>query len=203
MDISDLAKAASANEQVVLSNPLLHKYFFNLIRFSQSEIEKTKNGMHVKTLAMPAPAEIIFYLCKYWPIIKFLNYFGLIKAIAKQNSKVYQNSGAFGILLIKEPSPNSFVHTGQVMQRLWLQATNLGLQFQPTAAVPYYAREISEKNSILFPENNKKLLFSAYKRIKKISGTPDLIVSFMFRLGHGLPPRTRTMRYDLNKLLID
>jgi nitroreductase len=200
--VRGLAEAVSTNERVVLSNPVLHKYFFNLIRFSQSKTEQTQNGMHVRTLAMPPPAEMIFYLCKYWPIMKFLSFFGLIKTIARQNSKIYQNSAAFGVLLIKEPSPINFINTGQAMQKIWLQATALGLQFQPTAAVPYYAREASEKNNPIFGGNEKELLLSAYKTIKKISADPNLTVSFVFRIGQGLPPRARTTRLELSKLLI-
>lgn len=199
--IKILARAVSTNEQVVLSNKILHEYFFHLIRFNKNEIESTEDGMPVKTLALPLPAEIIFYLCRYWPLMKTLNYVGMAKAIATQNAKIYQKSAAFGILSVKEHSPNAFIKTGIVMQHLWLTATSLGLQFQPVTAVPYYARLGQNSKNSIISQSEKNILNYANNSIKQVNGNENLTATFIFRLGHGTPVRTNTLRYPVSKIL--
>lgn len=60
-----------------------------------------------------------------------VTYLNLNKSTAKKDVEALQSAPVFGVLVTRDNQRQSQVQAGQLLQRLWLQATSLGLAIQP------------------------------------------------------------------------
>ena len=62
------------------------------------------------------PAQILFKIIRYWPVMKTFNTLGFAKMVAKTNAKLYAKSGAFGIVVTEGDSAKDFINAGRLTQ---------------------------------------------------------------------------------------
>jgi nitroreductase len=194
-NIESLANAASVNEKVVLENKQLHNFLFSHITWSEEEDEK-KKGFFVKTLELKGPQVVAFKLFRHWPILKLFNKIGASDLVARDNAKIYKQSGAFVAIIANDTSPFSFLKSGMLMQKLWLRATKLGLGVQPLTGVLFLHHRISAGNNGGLLNHHIDLVEKAYFIIEKIFETNNRPIIMMFRIGYADKPSARCSRKD-------
>src|SRR3989339_1086477 len=96
--VAKLSEAGGKNEKLVLENYWLHKFLFDQIAWSAESAASSGEGVYVKTLEMPPPAQLIFKLCSNWKVMKFFNKFHLADLICQQNTQLYKKTGAYGVV---------------------------------------------------------------------------------------------------------
>lgn len=107
-------------------------------------------------------------------------------------------------VLIRNGKPqgiDDYVEAGRALQRFWLTATQLGLQFQPEMTpliFSQYARHgVSFSKVAPAAQRAKDLAID----LEQLIGVSTSKVVFMGRVGHGKAPTARSMRLSLDKLL--
>jgi hypothetical protein len=95
------------------------------------------------------------------------------------------------------------VAVGRAVQRLWLTATRLGLQMQPSYTPLVFARYARERR--LFTESARALeeARAVLERVQHLIDEKDFArIVFLGRLGAAVPIRGRSLRLRLDKLII-
>jgi hypothetical protein len=114
-------------------------------------------------------------------------------------------SGHF--LLTKETTATSlqdFIDSGRVVMRFWLTCQQLGLHFQPEHTPVMFSELIRNNTSFtddLRANKNAKIMDDTFK---KLFGR-DLVKRsvYLARVGHAKAPTSRSMRKQLNELIIE
>jgi hypothetical protein len=107
-------------------------------------------------------------------------------------------------LVAREPpaSIDDYVAAGRAVQRFWLTATALGLQFQPSYTPLVFARYAREGVRFTTRERaiaQARAVGGALARLLGADTAPRTV--FMGRIGEGRPARARSVRLPLERLL--
>lgn len=134
--IKQLAKVLMINDRLVFERNELHGFLFDKIRWTQKQIEDTKDGIPVGTLGLNTFERPFFPIMRYWWFVNLANYFGLSRVIGAKCRHNCQNASMIGFLGIKKTDRLGFIKAGRAFQRVWLEATRQGLAFQPIVGLP-------------------------------------------------------------------
>lgn len=189
-----IAKAMSATEKVALETRELHKLFFDDIIWDEAKNEAGESGLYIKTLEVPPPVRLIFKIIKNWPAMRFFNFLGFNKLAAKGNAAIYASAAAHGAVVVENRDEN-FVSAGRAFQRLWLEATRLGLALQPVTGTLFLSERVEARNGNPFSKENLKLIREAAQKISFAFGlNATKIPAMLFRIGRASPPSARSRR---------
>jgi nitroreductase len=189
-----VADAMSATERVALETKELHELFFKNIIWDSARNEAGDSGLYIKTLELPEPIQLIFKIIKFWPVMKFFNTFGFNKLAAGGNSKIYASAAAHGAIIIGNKDEN-FAQAGRAFQRIWLEATRLGLAFQPVVGTIFLAQRVETKNSHPFSQKNSEFIRQAAQKMELVFGiNSGEIAAMIFRIGRADQPGARSKR---------
>lgn len=202
-DKKTLAKIGSLNESIMMNNEFMHDFFFSHVTWTKEKDEQKKIGFFVDTLELPLPAKKMFKIVENWKVANFLNKFGFHKIVGIQNAKTYASSSGFGILSIKDTSPDGFIHAGMALEQVWLTATKLGLNFQPVSGLLFLVHAIKLEGTAKFSKNQKEQIEKGYETIKQTFPTNSgENVVFMFRFGHGGgEPTAKSLRFNVEDFI--
>ena len=186
--IAKLAEALSLNEQLILENRPIHDGLFKFIRWSSEEEKREQTGLYIKTLELLPPQEFAFKLFRKWPLINFLNNFGIAKLVAKDSAKLYAKASAYALITSDILSDQVFIQVGRMLQRIWLSATSQGLSMQPTAALLYLGQRIDAGDTELFSKEQLDAIKTANQTIRDIFASGSDHPLMLFRIGTSAAP---------------
>jgi nitroreductase len=111
--------------------------------------------------------------------------------------------GAHFMIVGNDPldSIDRTVAGGRAMQRLWLKATQLGLQFQPEMTPLIFSRYGAEGRRFSTRQTDTEVskISDGLQGVFGLDGFGHCV--FMGRLGFGAAPRSRSVRLDLQRLM--
>ena len=189
-----IGSAASTMERVALETPALHKLFFGGILWSREENNSGKGGLYIKTLEVPPPIRLLFRLLKHWSFTKIFNKIGFSKMASKGNAETYAKCSALYIVAIDKDTDKDFVNAGRISQRVWLNATKLGLSVQPVTGILFLARSALAGDTSIFKNSHIPLIKNAHEQIKSAFEIKDGTIAMMFRIGYADAPSARSLR---------
>jgi nitroreductase len=193
--VTELAGAMSANEGLLMENRAMHDFLFGIIRWSKEEEERAA-GLYVMTMEFPPPVRFLMrYVLRHWNAVRFLNLFGLSRAIPKQSAANYAASSAMGAVILRGERNEDFFTAGRALERLWLTATALGMSIQPVAALPYLLQRVRAGEAQAFSAMQQKIIEDANAAIASaftLKGTEH--IALLFRLGYGDAPTARSAK---------
>ena len=190
-----VGRAVATNEIVMLENKPLHDYFFGDIRWTDKEELEEKSGLYLKTMELAPPQIAVFKALSSWPVAKILNSFGMAKFIAKENSKSYSSGAAMGVITVPDRD-EAFIGVGRLMQRIWLEATAMGLSMHLITGVIYLIQRVIVGEDKDFSAKHVSILKKAYGDIKDSFGVKDETIAMLFRIGDGGKPSGRSSRLE-------
>jgi len=191
--LKTLGWAVSVNEIVMLENKALHKLFFNEIVWTKEEEEKKKVGMYLKTLELKSPQKFGLRIASFWPVMKILNKAGMARIIAKQNADIYSQCALMGVILVKDRDED-FINVGRLMERIWLNATAMGLSFHLITGIFFFWQRIMAGLTQEFSEEHIKLIKKAYDTTAEIFDVKQDRIALLFRIGEGGEPSAMSSR---------
>lgn len=197
--IERLGRVGGTNEEVMLGNRDLHRFFFSHVNWTKQEDEEKKMGFYIKTLELPPPARAMFRLMKHWPVMRALKALGVPRAVAAQNAALNASAAAIGALLIEGTEPVDFMEAGRAMERVWLTATARGLSLQPLTGVLFFKLLIEHGEDPMFSPHERAVILAAYEDAADTFGAHGKHVAFMFRIGRGPGPSARAIRFPLDE----
>lgn len=189
-----IGEASSAMEQIALETKFLHKLFFADIVWTEKEEQEKKCGLYLKTMELPPPAQILFKIIRYWPVMKTFNTLGFAKMVAKTNAKLYAKSGAFGIVVTEGDSAKDFINAGRLTQRVWLKTTKMRLGMHPVTGILFLARRVMAGEAKELSEEHIQLVKKSYETIKSSFGIENGVIAMAFRIGYADKPSARCSR---------
>jgi hypothetical protein len=193
-----LARAASLNDRLLFELRPLHDRFFESIRWTTAEAMATRDGLYVKTLEL-GPMSTVFKWFQSWKVVNLLNHVGASIVAPDHSFRTFMRSPAFGFLQMRDTSLESYVRGGQLIQRIWLTATSLGLSFQPMAGMLYLLAYLdrSQQPSAM-TDAHRAILTRADRLFRQVLPLDDSRAPIMlFRVGYGPAPSATSLRRSI------
>jgi nitroreductase len=193
--LDKLSRLSSHAERLIFDNPRIHNHLFSTIRWNQREVERTRDGLPIKSLELGGFGAKAFRLLKSWPLVRSLNKFGLSKAAAVAGAKLMRQCSAAGLITVPDPSPSSFLEAGSAFQHIWLSATKEALALQPMTALIFLQLKsrLGEYSGLAKGEIDLvDRLRNELKEFFELS--TEEVPAMLFRLGYASPPSARTIR---------
>jgi nitroreductase len=200
--INEISSLASLIDRTIFEHRLLHSGLFKWIRWDKDDILKTMDGIPVGSIELNFINRIFFRIISSWPVINFLNKFGLSRVIGKVNSILLKNASAVGMIVMDNSTKNDYLNGGRFFERIWLKAASLGLALQPVGGITFLITRILQAKDEGFSKNHYERLLSVYSRLCKtfpIKEGNALII--FFRVGYADKPSARALRRPLSEAL--
>ncbi len=195
-EIKKIAKLVYEADIIRSERKDIHEHLISMIRFTDDEAIKTKDGFHIKNLEAGLHGELFLKLTRSWNVMKIMNKLGMSKVIAGESKKGALQASAIGMIKYKKnSSKEEFLESGRALERVWLTANMLGISFQPMAALPFFKMrwDMEEKSS--FSAKHQKQLEKIWPAYDKIfNSNDDEFDVLLFRLGYGKSIEVRTLR---------
>jgi hypothetical protein len=99
-------------------------------------------------------------------------------------------------------TPLDYVAAGVAMQRLWLCAGTLGLHAQPQMTPLIFRWYVRAGRRFSASAEISRAAAAVADRFEAVAHLPHDRVVFFCRVGRSKPPTSRSLRLDLNDLLI-
>ena len=192
--IQQLAEAASINEVVTLENEKLHKLFFDEIVWTREEDKEKGKGLYIKTMELKLPQQIALKLFRRWEVMNLFNKLKFARGIARGNSKTYASCSAM-IGIVTKDNDADFITAGRAMERIWLEATRLGLSFHLLTGPLFYYQALAFKNEI-FSEEHREIIADAYNKTKRYLSVGNETIALLFRMGYDGQPSALSIKKD-------
>ncbi len=133
-------------------------------------------------------------------VAAFLRDLGGGAALKEIASQSVTSASAVGLLSVAGDQPADLLRGGRAVERLWLQATALGLALHPMTAVLYMFDMLRTEAAMIFTEAERVTLRALEERFDCLfprSGTPLLL----FRIAQAPAPTTRALRRPIEQVL--
>lgn len=201
-DLDRLSEVVCLSDQLVFENRRLHNFLFEHIRWSDEEAEKCRDGLDIKTLELNALDTLGFKILKNWWLTSLLGKVGVSRLVAGNARKLARSASAIGVILGSDSqNPVTYLQGGSLLQRIWLQATKMGLSFHPMSGICFLMQRVADRQADDLSPTHVELIRKAVGKVAVISGTPEPNVISLFRVGLADPPRVRSQRLDMCQFL--
>ncbi len=187
--IQKLVTASCKDVTIMLEDRDLHELFFKEIVWTEKEEKEKKTGLYIKTMELQPPQENALKLFKNWGLMKFFNFLGMAKAIAKTNEKLYAKSAAVGAIIIND-TDDEFLTAGRIMQRVWLKATEMGLSCHLMTGILFFWQRLKNDNDNKFSQKHRNLIQKSCEDISNVLevNNSDKTIALLMRIGDGGRP---------------
>jgi molybdopterin/thiamine biosynthesis adenylyltransferase/nitroreductase len=197
--IREAARLVGAADTLRSSHRALHEHLMTMIRFTPKEALAKRDGLPLKNLEAGAAGEWLLRRTRPWPVMAALNHLGLGKMIARISYQGMCSASAIGLLKIQGGLPADFVQGGRALERVWLTASRLGLDFQPMTALTLFRLRWRLNGPTDFTPAHRHLLqdlWPSYDHLFQVEDDTESHV-MLFRIGYGRPVACRTLRKPL------
>jgi hypothetical protein len=153
----------------------------------------------------PLALRLMHWAMGSWERVTFLNrYFAghVLPRIELDLWPALRCAAHFILLRNTEPRGiDDVVDAGRALQRLWLTASKLGLQFQPEMTPLIFARYHNRGISFTRVRSALSRAEKVASMLAHVLGEPPARAVFMGRIGYGTAPSARSTRLPLDRLL--
>lgn len=191
--ISEAADLAACSDRLVFENPFLHGFLFDHLRWTPAEAEKSRDGMDILTLELAPQNRLFFPLLKHFNFVKLVHGLGATRLIAANARKLMLTASAAGLISIATGSNTSWLDSGRLLERVWLEATRLGLSFHLMTGITLLLQKVREGDVTGLSRGNLELLNRADALLSRLNGDAA-ITALLFRVGFCCPPSGRSLR---------
>lgn len=195
--IKKLSKPLSYNEKFALETKEIHQFLFHHLTWTKEEQMEKRVGMGVGTLELNFPANLIFKLLRFWPVMNLLNKLvGASNLVAQENERIFSHSSLIGTIISKSDSREDMIMTGRLLQRIWLKSAKHNLAMQLLTGIGFFHFKVKHNDPEPFNQKQVSLIEESYDKIANIinlnKGHEIFLISF--RLGYAPEPTERCYR---------
>lgn len=201
--VDRMAEVICLSDRLVFEHRPLHDFLFEHIRWSEDEAIRLRDGLDIKTLELNAMDTMGFKLLRNWGFTSFAAKLGATRAIAGKARKLTTSASAVGMILGQgRAEPITYLEGGRLMQRIWLQATRMGLSFHPMTGISFLMQRVAEQQAEAMSEQHQNLVKGTLQTTAFVCNVTEPLVLGIFRVGSSAPPSARSIRKELSQLLI-
>ncbi|MGB1140874.1 MAG: ThiF family adenylyltransferase [Halioglobus sp.] len=204
--LNQVAKLLFHNAHIRLSTPEAYEVHRRNIewgvRFSEDRLPEEALGIDVPT------RKVMRWAMHSWSRVKFLNRFaaGTWLPRLQMDWRTARGCAAHFVIVADAElqTMDDYHDGGRAMQRFWLEATRLGLQFQPEMTPLIFSRYVRQNVTFTSVQSEQALAGKLASELSALLGSdhaPDQRV-YMGRVGYGEAPVSRSIRPPLERLLV-
>lgn len=188
-----IAEALGRADVLRLRNGPMFADMMREMRWSQTEVATSRNGMDTRTLELPASTLSLLSVLRRVPWLRMLLPTGPLAATAK--TLVHGCSHICCLSGPAEPTRDAMVTAGMAVQRLWLAATRDGHAMQPWTVATLQLIRLERFGGNGFSERERRGVARIGEGLRAGFGIPaDRTPIFVFRLSHAPRPSARALR---------
>ena len=197
-DLNTIAKLVKKADVLRMETQSIHELLMSNIHFSDEEALVTRDGFHLKNLEAGFEGELFLKMIKPWWVADKMNKIGMSKVAANLAAKGIKQASAIGMIRIDGTDQKSFFEGGRAMERVWLEATRLGISFQPMTILTFLRVNWILGRRDIFNAKHTKLLEDIWTEYEKVFPCrDDQSQILLFRLGYGQKVKTGTLRKEI------
>lgn len=172
------------------------------VKFSEDRLPEHALGLDAPT------RKIMRWALQNWQRVKFLNRYlaGTWLPRLQMDFSTGLRCAAHFVIIAEKPlsSIDDYIAGGRAMQRFWLEATRLGLQFQPEMTPLIFSRYQAQGRHFTTVSSEQVLAAKLAGRLGDILQDDGNALQrvYMGRVGFGPSPESRSIRPSLEKLII-
>jgi len=194
---------ACQTETCVWTDEKAQQDLMRWIRFSDKEVQSTRDGMPWRTLGISYPESRILKLCRSFATQQLMNKAGFLAQSRKVTRKQILSSAGILAWVTHHPSAAALYAVGRLSFRAWLRLVKMGYAAQPMTLTSLSLYDMA--TGALDPkEPAESLLKQSLPAIQEaFSMGPNQLPVWMLRTGlsEGLPPETRCLRLPVESIL--
>jgi tRNA A37 threonylcarbamoyladenosine dehydratase len=181
--IEKLARINGVMDWVRMINLEGYNDFVKEIRWSQTEAEKTKDGIDLETFDLGVADMAALKLINNAKAMKFIRDHRLGKGFTRISDNTFKSASAICLLTADEFSPTTFLNAGKAIQRMWVHANMKQIGFQPVTASLFMYHQLLKGNQNSFTPFESELITKSYLEFNNLVCTEDREEEiFLFRL---------------------
>jgi len=196
-------RAIRAADNIRWSHPQIHTELFDKIRYSSAEATEKKDGLEIDRLGIGPGAKWVMKFLSSWRRQQKLNKIGCAHVLAEQTVGLVRASAGLVGVWANDDSEKSWIRGGEITQRLWIRAHQLGLAVQPLSVCLYLKRRADHEGQAAFEPEHQKQLRLIEGVVTQISEDRDTnkIPVMLFRVGKALPMKTPAVRKSIDSFI--
>ncbi len=200
--LAELGEVLGRGDRLRFLSRTMHREMMEEVRWTADEVRRTRDGLDVTTLELTGADLTGLRVMSSWAAMDLVGRLGGGRALERPARKAIAAASAVGLVSVHGRTREAHFAGGRAMQRVWLEATALGLAFQPMAALTYlFARlELGGGEGLSVGEiatlGELRGRFSAVFPDAAGRGEPML-----FRLARAPPPTARALRRPTTDVL--
>lgn len=201
--IKRIALLAKKTDWIIFKHRLLHEGLFKWIRWTQDEVDKTRDGLPVTSLELNRLQQKAFKLISSWKTISLLNKFGINRIVSNHSCKLMNSASAVGLITMNNNSPEDYINGGRAFERIWLTGTSKGLSLQPMGAIVFLTTKYLLRGGEGFGLKHQQILYHIYNKLCEIFPIKkENALIILFRVGYAIPPCAKALRRPIDKVII-
>lgn len=172
-----------------------HEEVFRQLRFTRDEVERTRDGLDVRTLELPPGVSWFLQKLRPWPRMRRLQQLGLGRFLTAPSALSVVFSGAIGAITVSRAETAEFLNGGRAFERLWITAQSLGLSLQPLGSLPILLAHVEQLDGKRLVERHCRLSDELGRQFRSmLPETRHRTLLIVFRIGRAKPPTCRSLR---------
>jgi molybdopterin/thiamine biosynthesis adenylyltransferase len=181
-----------------------YELFEKEMRWTKEAAGNAKDGIDIRTLDLSPKDEAGLRLLKDQQVIKYLSEWNGGRALENLTRDLVGSSPGIGLITGISFTPESFVHAGEAIERIWLSATKNRIAVQPVLAPVLHFARLIHGNGKDMPEHIKAAFYKLYKEFVSIWGLSPKNEEplFLFRFCFADESKVKSLRRDLDDILI-
>ena len=193
--LSRVAEIIANAERVRVLNPVGHHELFRKeMRWSREEAAHTRDGLDLPTMELKLTEEVGFRVAADRKAMDLLAEWDTGRAFMKMTREAIASSSAIALVTCSRSDPRALLDAGRAVQRLWLQASALGLAVTPCAAPILLAHHVRFGNGLGMNDRERSSLLELLQDLKDAFAINEREPVFMLRLAFAAVPTARSAR---------
>jgi nitroreductase len=203
-ELTEIASLIGAADRVMYLSKRLHHELTHELRWTQKEVEATRDGVDVATMELSPPDLAGLRLAMSWPGMELLGKVGGGRAMEDASRKAIDASSAVGVVVGEGTSPEAYFKAGRALERVWLTAAAHDLAMHPLSGMVYLFARVERGGGEGLSEGEVETLKGLRERyLKLFDVAPGKEAEvLLFRLGVADPPTLRSLRRPVEEVLI-
>lgn len=196
-EIRTIAGLVYRADQVRVDSRALHEHLMRMIRFSDEEAIRERDGFPLANLEAGRGGELFLRMTRSWSTMKIFNRMGISRIVPLISYLGILRAPLVGLLKCADTRDETLIKGGQALERIWLTATRMGLSFQPMTAITLFWMRWRMNQLGAFDRKQEELLQSlweTYHDIFDVASNSREGHVMLFRIGVGSIVACRTLR---------
>lgn len=201
-DLAQLGGICAVAQRIKLLHPKSRaEYFGRVVRWKPEQAAQKRDGIGLGLLEMHPAEEAMMHMSADPRAMDLLDRWGLGANLGMRANMAAATASAMGLISCDAHRPVSPIAAGRAVQRLWLAAQAEGLAIQPLM-VPVQLMRTLELRPATVREKDRHELEEIRGEFLRAWQLQDREALFMFRIAKAAPPAARSLRLQLNEVLL-